>query len=129
MAVWKVKGRMRWTTASGLGAWARAQNAVRLSQATTLRPGDGRAVEASYDEVTPEGHYIFTMVFPSNRQKLANDTFDTLTAPSVTDAAWMHPVTEDDFSKVTVHQCNHDIVPPTPCTNVTRSWDDAPGGT
>ena len=121
--MWRIRAHLRFTVASGLGQWCFDQNVVRLSQASHLQPGGQRSDELSHHEVV-DGKYLCDLIFGSDQEALAVDTYTTITAASVVHPLNMLAPDGNAFSWAQIHECHHDQVPPGACMNVTAVWSD-----
>ena len=115
--VHRVRASVRFTKASGLGPWAKAQMDVRYAQAIHLNEGLANEEPKRNEVVAGEDHDIFICDLPLMNEAHAVDAFNTLTAASV-----FHPQHVSAFpgedggpSWVERHTCGHDEDPPQPC--------------
>ena len=114
---WRFRCNLRFQPGSGMAAWAKAQNDVRLGMAYHLNEGELHEERSRH---AIEGDtYTADFIFPT--EALAADTFATMTAGPVT--AWLRPDEPHvPNSFVDVHECGHDASPPTPCPQPTTRW-------
>ena len=127
---WRLRARLRFTNASGLGPWAYAQNEVRLGMAVTLNGGTPYQEVSFHSVVTTgptagRGLYTADLAFPEDRHDLAVDTYNTLTAPSVIAPVYLNPPSTGyppTYSFVEVHHCLHDVGGP--CDPPELRWAD-----
>ena len=118
---WRFRCNLRFQPGSGMAAWAKAQNDVRLGQAYHLNEG-ALNEERSAHSIEADT-YIADFIFPE--KALADDTFATMTAGSVT--AWLRPNegevapgVEGAKSWVDVHECAHEQAGS--CPSPTTRW-------
>ena len=118
---WRLRAHLAFTDGSGMAAWAEAQLAVRLTH--DHDPNRQQANEEA-SHITVVGETLTTDLFLAT-EALAVDTFNTLTAASVT--AWVKPdgdPLDGPVSFVDAHECGHGD-PPTPCPTPTYVWTQA----
>ena len=119
---WRLRAHLAFTDGSGMAAWAESQLAVRLTH--DHDPNRQQANEEA-SHITRTGDTLVTDLFLAT-EALAVDTFNTLTAGSVT--AWVKPdgdpLDGGPVSFVDAHECGHGD-PPQPCPAPTYVWAKA----
>ena len=112
MALHRLQAAIRYSAASGLAGWSKAQMDVRFQQAVHINPGLPNE-EAPVNEVEADGtDEIFRCDLPLMDEAAAIDAMNTLSAASVWTQA--KALTANQESWIQHHTCHHDANPPQP---------------
>ena len=111
MAINRVRARLRFTNASGLATWAKANMEVRYTQAIHLNEGLANE-ELKKNDFIADGasHGMYELDIPLMNEAHAIDAYNTLNAIM----AWVVPETDGDCF-LERHTCYHDEGSPSGC--------------
>ena len=108
----RLRARVRFTKASGMADWAKAQMDVRYGQAVHINQGEPNE-ELAVNEVTPDDpdHEIFVCDLPLMDEAHADDAYATLTSASVFNSTYVSGFDDGEGgvtpSYVERHDCDH----------------------